>query len=199
VLIYTDKPPIQIELGQQGENLCRTVTFNWDKWAERYPGGLLSLYFQRPDMSECYPLISGTSQNPVSWSPDLTAMSAAGQGKLIAKVVVDEIIEKSVIIYTLTVASPDFTETPPDAWQDWLAEIEQYAIQVNNSAAATLAAQLAVALAEQNVEELTTKTETLASQAEISATLAKESEVNAFDAVNSIVEITNQEIENLMI
>ena len=184
ILIYPEKPPIQIDIGNQGENNCRNIMFNLEKWRSEYPNGLVSIYFQRPDMNCCYPVLSGGTSNLINWSPDSVATAVYGRGQLIIKLTENDVIIKSVMIQTLVLESPDFAGTPPDASTDWLTKVEQYAISVNQSKETILL----------TAEEVTIQ----ASLAKQSADSAKESEQALIDSGITVAVLTNQEIEALL-
>ena len=198
MVIYVDKPPIKISIGRQGENNFRLISFNWDKWKTLFPNGTVSIYFQRPDMTVCYPIVSGVPTSPIAWYPDLTATSVAGEGKLVVKLMDNDVIAKSVTICTGTAVSPDFTGTPPDAWTDWLSEVESYAISVNNSTAAALASQLSASLSEQNAISSKAVAIDQANQAALSAQAAKASEDAIFNGTIPVNALTNTELEALL-
>ena len=138
MLVFVKSPPISIDIGNQGENLYRQITFNWAEWKTLYPNGTVAIYFQRPDMEECYEVVPDTRQQPVIWSPDLTATCVYGEGNIIIRLLNDEVIAKSVIIETNTSYSPDFTLDAPEVFTPWLEKISRF---VNATEEAEIAAE----------------------------------------------------------
>lgn len=211
VIIYVEKPPYKICIGNQGENDFRTINFNWDAWKALYPNGTISIYFMRPDMSYCYPVVSYAISNPVVWRPDLTATSVYGDGQLVIRLMSGDIVAKSTIIYTKTNNSPDFTDVAPEAWADWLATVEQYSISATASAsqanefknlagiselasseAALLATQKALDAAESQVAANSSE-----ENAYISETSALESMQTAVQAMQDLLAMMGTDIATL--
>lgn len=187
VTFYLEKPPYKINLGYEGENQQKQIGFNWEAWSALYQNASISLYFRRPDMDVCYPIIVDSIANPLIWSPDSTALAVPGDGEIIIKLLSDDTPVKTVTIYTKTFNSPGQTRRAPSGWSEWLTKIEKYANEINDFATAAIAAQLQAALAKQ--------------EAERSAAEAREHELFITDLVDdmeTIGAITNFDIENLI-
>jgi hypothetical protein len=115
--------PLEIFIGYTGENIFRSFAFDVTEWKNKYPEGVVSISFRRPDQTTGYPVVVNSSENPVIWTVTKAEVSVPGKGEIVLRLSENEVIGKTYSIPTITKASPDFTGDPPDPFPDWLSDI----------------------------------------------------------------------------
>ena len=114
-------PSITLYLGRQGENNVKEISFDFSGLKNEFGDGTVSLVVQRPTDSEPYPVALDTVNEAAVWTVSNVDTSVEGIGKAQVTYTVNDQIKKSIIYKTKVLPSlkPE-SETPPDAFENWL-------------------------------------------------------------------------------
>ncbi len=116
----------EINLGRQGENKARRVSFDIaDKWRETYgAGGAFGLIVQREGDAAPYPVTLSEEGGVLFWTVSNTDTYAPGEGRAELRYTMGDVIAKSQIYKTrVRTAMGESSETPPPAYQSWVDEV----------------------------------------------------------------------------
>lgn len=160
--------PLEIFIGYTGENIFRSFAFDVTEWKKKYPEGVVSISFRRPDQTTGYPVVVNSSENPVIWTVTKADVSVPGKGEIVLRLSENEVIGKTFSIPTITKASPDFTGDPPDPFPDWLSDILEVETRIAD-----------------DVQEVSTNTQTVATNTQIAIDKAAEALQSAANALVS--------------
>lgn len=160
--------PLEIFIGYTGENIFRSFAFDVTEWKNKYPEGVVSISFRRPDQTTGYPVVVNSSENPVIWTVTEAEVSVPGKGEIVLRLSKNEMIGKTYSIPTITKASPDFTGDPPDPFPDWLSDILEVETRIAD-----------------DVQEVSTNTQTVADNLETVLEKAAEALQSAANALQS--------------
>jgi hypothetical protein len=192
-VINLNNPPMPLIIGRQGENQYCAIEFDVFDWLTQHPNGVVSVVFDRPD-GERYVVVAGAVTSPVVWTPSATDTAVAGNGRLELRISVDNMLGKSTVIQTTTIASiygDGAVPSPPEP--DWTQEVANNAgLAARAADRAEQSAELAQGAAEQTandrqavagdrtiVEGKTAKATEEADRAEAEADDAEESKTDA--------------------
>lgn len=112
-------------IGRQGEHYFRQLNFDVSSMlGDEYIGTSLHAIYKRPD-GTIYPVVTTYEDEVLTWSPSATDTLVAGVGRLEIRVVVGDVIGKSVRVLTLVEeAIEDVGGSPPDPpAQEWLNKV----------------------------------------------------------------------------
>lgn len=116
----------EINLGRQGENKARRVSFDIaDKWRETYgAGGAFGLIVQREGDAAPYPVTLSEEGGVLFWTVSNTDTHVPGEGHAELRYTMGDVIAKSQIYKTrVRTAMGESSETPPPAYQSWVDEV----------------------------------------------------------------------------
>ena len=116
----------EINLGRQGENKARRVSFDIaDKWRETYgAGGAFGLIVQREGDAAPYPVTLSEESGVLFWTVSNTDTHVPGEGRAELRYTMGDVIAKSQIYKTrVRAAMGESAETPPPAYQSWVDEV----------------------------------------------------------------------------
>lgn len=116
----------EINLGRQGENKARRVTFDIaGKWRETYgTGGSFSLIVQRDGDASPYPVTLSEEDGLLVWLVESADTAKSGEGKAELRYTLGDLIAKSQTYKTRVRAAMDgSTADPPEAYQSWVDEV----------------------------------------------------------------------------
>lgn len=124
-----------INIGRQGENAVKTITFDYSVFVEEFGDGVLTLVVQRRKDDEPYPVLLETEDNKATWTVTSTDTAYKGTGKIQLSYVVDEQIKKSVI-YKIKIEPSVIAETeePPEPIKTYLDQMIEIGSQVQSDA-----------------------------------------------------------------
>ena len=115
----------EINLGRQGENKARRVSFDIaDKWRETYgAGGAFGLIVQREGDAAPYPVTLSEEGGVLFWTVSNADTHVPGEGRAELRYTMGDVIAKSQIYKTrVRTAMGESAETPPPAYQSWVAQ-----------------------------------------------------------------------------
>ena len=116
----------EINLGRQGENKARRVTFDIaGKWRETYgTGGSFSLIVQREGDASPYPVALSEENGLLVWTVESADTAKSGEGRAELRYTLGDLIAKSQTYKTRVRAAMDgSTADPPEAYQSWVDEV----------------------------------------------------------------------------
>ena len=116
----------EINLGRQGENKARRVTFDIaEKWREVYgAGGSFSMIVQREGDASPYPVALSEEDGLLVWLVESADTAKSGEGKAELRYMLGDVIAKSQTYRTRVRAAMDeSTADPPEAYQSWVDEV----------------------------------------------------------------------------
>lgn len=112
-------------IGRRGEHHFRNIGFDVSSLlGDEYLGETLTAIYKRPD-GTAYPVITSYTTGVLTWSPSATDTIGAGVGQLEIRVVLGDVIGKSVRVLTIVEeALVDGIATPPEPpAQEWLNQV----------------------------------------------------------------------------
>lgn len=116
----------EINLGRQGENKARRVTFDIaEKWREVYgAGGSFSLIVQREGDVSPYPVTLSEEDGLLVWTVESADTAKSGEGRAELRYTLGDVIVKSQTYRTRVRAAMDESSVdPPEAYQSWVDEV----------------------------------------------------------------------------
>lgn len=116
----------EINLGRQGENKARRVTFDIaEKWREVYgAGGSFSMIVQREGDASPYPVALSEEDGLLVWLVESADTAKSGEGRAELRYTLGDVIAKSQTYRTRVRAAMDeSTADPPEAYQSWVDEV----------------------------------------------------------------------------
>lgn len=128
----------EINLGRQGENKARRVTFDIaEKWRETYgAGGSFSLIVQREGDASPYPVALSEEDGLLVWLVESADTAKSGEGRAELRYTLGDVIAKSQTYRTRVRAAMDeSTVDPPEAYQSWVDEVLTAAAGVESAVA----------------------------------------------------------------
>ncbi len=120
-------------IGKSGENEYRSFCFDISKWLKKYPDGIVSAVFKRPD-GVTYPVAVSVMGEVVTWTVTSTELVACGRGELELSIHSQNVIGKSASIITVSEGSLEPTVTPTDPELNWFDDIVNRTYQAVNAA-----------------------------------------------------------------
>ncbi|URZ02043.1 hypothetical protein [Clostridium felsineum] len=117
--------PSTVNIGRRGEHHFRNIEFDVSSLlGDDYPSASLQAIYKRPD-GTAYPVVTSYADGVLIWSPSATDTLDAGVGQLEIRVVVSDVVGKSVKVLTIVEeALVDGIVTPPEPpAQEWLNQV----------------------------------------------------------------------------
>ena len=137
IIIDLDAAPAGgVQIGRQGEYDFREVVFNMGSWVADYPGGKVTIVFERPD-GKTYPVVTAASPAAVTWTLSAADLSVAGAGRIEARISTETGLGKSAVIPVSVAPSiTDVGVTPQNPVPDWTYTVAENANRAEAAAAA---------------------------------------------------------------
>lgn len=192
-----------IVIGNEGENVAKTVEFDYSSYAEEFGEGTAYLWYIRPNDGYEYPIRMEAENDIATWNVSALDTRYEGDGQVQLIYVVNNVVKKKSKVFTVKVMNSidPAEETPPDPYQSWFDEIIEASESAMESATtATSAKEDAESARDEAVsardvtvsakDEAVTASQTAitkASEASASASNAQTSETNAVNAKNTAV------------
>lgn len=110
-------------IGYQGENLVRTVRFRISEWKKEFPSGTATLLHKRSEDTDAYPVAVSVVGDYAEWTVATSDVQYVGNGDAQLLWSVGNKVVKSEVFTTITLASLDQDENPPEAWQAWVDQV----------------------------------------------------------------------------
>lgn len=129
------KPEVEIELGRRGENLTRTVLFDFADWQREYGPGTVQLLHQRSGDEAPYPCAVAVDGTQIRWEIADADLAKVGRGRAELQYFVDEVIVKSQIYHTRTFRALDEAGPVPEAPQKtWVEQVLKAQVEAQRAA-----------------------------------------------------------------
>ena len=112
-------------IGRRGEHHFRNIEFDVSSLlGDEYSGETLTAIYKRPD-GTAYPVVTSYADGVLTWSPSSTDTIDAGVGQLEIRVVLGDVVGKSVRVLTIVEeALAEGIATPPEPpAQEWLNQV----------------------------------------------------------------------------
>ena len=149
------RPPTNIPLGRQGENLATCVTFDCTGLAQLYGDGTAELLHELKD-GTVYPVAIKQDGASVSWIVTASDTATVGSGRAELRWYVGDTLAKSAKFRTsVSPALPDKNiSTPPAPYQSWVDKVLKAAQEIKDGAISDekLAAAIAAYLEEHPID-----------------------------------------------
>ncbi len=116
---------VTVFIGRRGEHHFRSIGFDVSSLlSDEYPGETLTAIYKRPD-GTTYPVITSYTTGVLTWSPSATDTIAAGVGQLEIRVVLGDVVGKSVRVLTIVeeALADGIAEPPEPPAQEWLNQV----------------------------------------------------------------------------
>ena len=127
-----------IFLGNQGENLARTLEFDVSSWLGQYPGAEIVMLVQRPEEDAPYIAVTQVENGVLRWTPTNADTAIAGTGKIMLRLILGEKVRKSAICTVFVAKSLDEPGDAPDPAQAWVDQVIDAANKAEEGAKALL-------------------------------------------------------------
>lgn len=127
-----------IFLGNQGENLARTLEFDVSSWLGQYPGAEIVMLVQRPEEDAPYIAVTQVENGVLRWTPTNADTAIAGTGKIMLRLILGEKVRKSAICTVFIAKSLDEPGDAPDPAQAWVDQVIDAANKAEEGAKALL-------------------------------------------------------------
>lgn len=112
-------------IGWQGENEATQVQFDVSGWKDTFGTGTFSLLNQRPTETIGYPCTVTEADGIVTWVVKDVDVAKEGTGHVQLTYTVGDQLAKSEQFFTLIRKSINVSETPPEPYPDWFADVMQ--------------------------------------------------------------------------
>lgn len=117
-----DRP---IRIGYEGENIVTAITFNLAMWIDEFGTGAAVLLVQRNGDSNAYPVPLTIENGSATWEITSTDCAKTGRGAIQIAYTAGEQVKKSPIFTIVCAASIEGSDTPPDPYESWLADLTE--------------------------------------------------------------------------
>lgn len=149
------RPPTNIPLGRQGENLATCVTFDCTGLVQLYGDGTAELLHELKD-GTIYPVAVQQDGASVSWTVSASDTAMVGAGRAELRWYVGDTLAKSAKFRTSvsSALADSTTETPPEPQQSWVDKVLAAAQEIKDGAISDekLAAAIAAYLEEHPID-----------------------------------------------
>ena len=138
--VNVHRPPVNIPLGRQGENLATCIIFDCTGLAQLYGDGTAELLHELKD-GTIYPVAVQQEGASVSWTVSASDTATVGAGRAELRWYVGDTLAKSAKFRTsVSSALPDTSvSTPPAPQQSWVEKVLAAASQVTGMKAGAVA------------------------------------------------------------
>lgn len=117
-----DRP---IRIGYEGENIVTAVTFNLQMWVEEFGTGAAVLLVQRNGDGNAYPVPLTIEDGLATWEITSTDCAKTGRGAIQIVYTAGEQVKKSPIFTIICSASIEGSDTAPEPYDSWLADLTE--------------------------------------------------------------------------
>ena len=133
--VNATRPPTNIPLGRQGENLATCVIFDCSGFAQLYGGGTAELLHELKD-GTIYPVAVTQDGTSVSWIVTASDTATVGAGRAELRWYVGNTLAKSAKFRTSvsSALADSTTETPPEPQNSWVDKVLQAAQEIKDGA-----------------------------------------------------------------
>lgn len=153
--VNVHRPPVNIPLGRQGENLATCIIFDCTGLAQLYGDGTAELLHELKD-GTVYPVAIQQDGASVSWAVSTSDTAIVGSGRAELRWYVGDTLAKSAKFRTSvsSALADSATETPPAPQQSWVDEVLAAAQEIKDGAISDekLAAAIAAYLEEHPID-----------------------------------------------
>lgn len=153
--VNVQRPPTNIPLGRQGENLATCVIFDCSGFAQLYGDGTAELLHELKD-GTVYPVDITQDGASVSWIVTASDTATVGAGRAELRWYVGDTLAKSAKFRTSvsSALADSTTETPPEPYQSWVDKVLKAAQEIKDGAISDekLAAAIAAYLEEHPID-----------------------------------------------
>ena len=129
------RPPTNIPLGRQGENLATCIIFDCSGFAQLYGDGTAELLHELKD-GTIYPVAVTQDGTSVSWIVTASDTATVGAGRAELRWYVGDTLAKSAKFRTSvsSALADSTTETPPEPQKSWVDTVLQAAQEIKDGA-----------------------------------------------------------------
>lgn len=133
--VNVTRPPTNIQLGRQGENLATCVIFDCSGFAQLYGDGTAELLHELKD-GTIYPVAVTQDGASVSWTVSASDTATVGAGRAELRWYVGDTLAKSAKFRTSvsSALADTTTETPPAPQKSWVDKVLQAAQEIKDGA-----------------------------------------------------------------
>lgn len=133
--VNVQRPPTNIPLGRQGENLATCVIFDCSGFAQLYGDGTAELLHELKS-GTVYPVAIQQDGASVSWAVSASDTATVGAGRAELRWYVGDTLAKSAKFRTSvsSAMADSTTETPPEPQQSWVDTVLQAAQEIKDGA-----------------------------------------------------------------
>lgn len=153
--VNVNRPPTNIPLGRQGENLATCIIFDCSGLVQLYGDGTAELLHELKD-GTIYPVAVTQDGASVSWTVSASDTAMVGAGRAELRWYVGDTLAKSAKFRTSvsSALADSTTETPPAPQQSWVDKVLQAAQEIKDGAITDekLAAAIAAYLEEHPID-----------------------------------------------
>ena len=153
--VNVNRPPVNIQLGRQGENLATCIIFDCTGLVQLYGDGTAELLHELKD-GTIYPVAVTQDGASVSWAVSASDTATVGSGRAELRWYVGDTLAKSAKFRTSvsSALADTTTETPPAPQQSWVDKVLAAAQEIKDGAISDeqLAAAIAAYLEEHPID-----------------------------------------------
>lgn len=153
--VNVTRPPTNIQLGRQGENLATCIIFDCSGLVQLYGDGTAELLHELKD-GTIYPVAVTQDGASVSWTVSTSDTATVGAGRAELRWYVGDTLAKSAKFRTSvsSALADSTTETPPEPQKSWVDKVLQAAQEIKDGAISDekLAAAIAAYLEEHPID-----------------------------------------------
>ena len=153
--VNVQRPPTNIPLGRQGENLATCVIFDCSGFAQLYGDGTAELLHELKS-GTVYPVAIQQDGASVSWAVSASDTANIGSGRAELRWYVGDTLAKSAKFRTSvsSALADSTTETPPEPQKSWVDKVLAAAQEIKDGAISDekLAAAIAAYLDEHPID-----------------------------------------------
>lgn len=153
--VNVHRPPVNIPLGRQGENLATCIIFDCTGLVQLYGDGTAELLHELKS-GTVYPVAIQQDGASVSWAVSASDTAIVGSGRAELRWYVGDTLAKSAKFRTSvsSALADSTTETPPEPQQSWVDKVLQAAQEIKDGAISDgkLAAAIAAYLEEHPID-----------------------------------------------
>lgn len=133
--VNVQRPPTNIPLGRQGENLATCIIFDCTGLVQLYGDGTAELLHELKD-GTVYPVAVTQDGASVSWTVSASDTATVGAGRAELRWYVGDTLAKSAKFRTSvsSALADSTTETPPEPQQSWVDAVLQAAQEIKDGA-----------------------------------------------------------------
>ena len=125
-----------IEIGVVGENEAKIIEIDVRPWLAKWPDASFGITAMRPGEETAYPCQSELENGILKWIVTGGDVAISGRGKMDVRAYQGTLVAKTPVI--MTIIEPTMpgseTDTPPEAAQGWMDDLNATRLEVENNA-----------------------------------------------------------------